>query len=108
VAASTPTDGLADFSNYGRRSVDLAAPGTRILSTQPGNDYGRWSGTSMAAPHVAGAAALIMAAHPRLSVAQVKAALLSGTDRRPGFAGRTVTGGRLNARRALDVAARLP
>ena len=108
VAASTPTDGLADFSSYGRRSVDLAAPGTRILSTQPGNDYGRWSGTSMAAPHVAGTAALIIAAHPRLSVAQVKAALLYGTERRTAFVGRTVTGGRLNARRALDLAAGIP
>ncbi len=56
---------------------------------------------------MAGAAALIMAAHPRLSVAQVKAALLFGTERRPAFAGRTVTGGRLNVRRALELTARL-
>ena len=107
VAASTSRDRLADFSNHGRSSVDLAAPGSRILSTLPGADYDSWSGTSMAAPHVSGAAALIMAAHPRLSVAQVKAALLFGADQRAPFAGRTVTGGRLNVRHALELAARL-
>ena len=72
VAASTSRDRLAGFSNHGRSSVDLAAPGSRILSTLPGEDYDSWSGTSMAAPHVSGAAALIMAAHPRLSVAQAR------------------------------------
>ena len=106
VAASTSRDRLASFSNQGRSSVDLAAPGARIMSTLPGRDYGSWSGTSMATPHVAGAAALILATHPQLSVAQVKAALLGGSERRPAFAGRTVTGGRLNVGRLLDAAAR--
>ncbi len=50
VAASTSRDRLAGFSNHGRSSVDLASPGSRILSTLPGNDYDSWSGTSMAAP----------------------------------------------------------
>jgi thermitase len=107
VAASTARDGLADFSNHGRTKVHLAAPGSRILSTQPGDDYGTWSGTSMAAPHVAGTAALIWSAHPQLSVAEVRWALLRGAERRSAFVGRTVTGGRLNARRSLELAARL-
>src|SRR6185295_9540424 len=58
VAATTSTDALASFSNYGRRSVHLGAPGQDILSTKPGDTYGTMSGTSMAALHVSGVAAL--------------------------------------------------
>ena len=68
-------DTLAFFSNFGQ-SVDIAAPGVCILSTVPGNGYFVASGTSMAAPHVAGAAALYIADHPRARPAQVKAALV--------------------------------
>jgi subtilisin family serine protease len=63
-------------------------------------------GTSMASPHVAGTAALLWARHPTASVGEVRQALLSGVDRRPSLVGRTVTGGRLNARRALEELAR--
>ncbi|HEX2234504.1 MAG TPA: S8 family peptidase [Thermoleophilaceae bacterium] len=103
VAASDQDDGLAGLSNYGRRSVDLAAPGTRILSTRPGGTWGLMSGTSMASPHVAGAAALITTLWPEASVAAKRAALLGTAERRPSLAGRTVSGARLDAGRAVSV-----
>ena len=102
VAASDQDDALAGMSNYGRLSVDLAAPGRRILSTLPNGEWGLMSGTSMAAPHVAGTAALITSLYPEASVAAKRAALLSTVDGRPSLAGRTLTGGRLNAARALS------
>jgi subtilisin family serine protease len=101
VAATDPVDGLAWFSNYGPTSVDLGAPGDSILSTLPGSTYERFSGTSMAAPHVTGVAALLRAIRPGIPVAALKRALLDFTDLLPSLAGRTVTGGRLNAYRSL-------
>lgn len=102
VASTTRTDGRSSFSNYGAASVDLGAPGSGIYSTLPNNRYGSFSGTSMATPHVAGAAALAFAHEPGATVAQVKAAILDGVDRVSSMQGRTVTGGRLNARGMLD------
>lgn len=107
VAASTPADRLASFSSFGRSSVDLAAPGTGILSTQRGRRFATASGTSMAAPHAAGVASLVLALRPRLSTAEVKAAIMRGSDRKRALAGTSVTGGRLNAARALRQAAKL-
>lgn len=105
VAASNRFDGMPSWSNYGPVSVDLAAPGEAILSTVPRafsrSGYLLMSGTSMAAPHVTGAAALLFAEDPQASVAAVKSALLRGVDRRPALAARTVSGGRLDAYRAL-------
>ena len=101
VAATDQHDGLAAGSSHGRRTVDLGAPGQNVMSTLTGGRYGLMSGTSMAAPHVAGTAALIWSRWPRSSVAAVRAALLAGADPTPSLAGRTVTGGRLNALRAL-------
>ena len=105
VAASDQNDGLAGFSNFGSTSVDLAAPGVRTLSTVPGGGYSFLSGTSMATPHTAGVAALIWSHEPGASVAGVKSALLGGTDSKSAFAGKTATGGRLNADRSLQLAA---
>ena len=102
VAATDRYDNLASFSNYGPNSVDLGAPGVYIASTYPGNSYYYMSGTSMAAPHVAGAAALIMAQNPEMSVDDLKAKILDSVDPIDALAVKTVTGGRLNVYNALD------
>ena len=96
VAATDHADQLAAFSNFGLISVDLAAPGFDVLSTFPNNRYGLLSGTSMAAPHVTGAAAFLMGRFPDMPIADVKARLLSFADPKPGLIGRCVTGGRMN------------
>ena len=102
VAATDRTDGLASFSNWGSTSVDLGAPGVNIYSTVPGGGFGWMSGTSMAVPHVAGAAALALSLNRSLSTQELKRALLEGADSVPALAGRTVSGGRLNASSTLD------
>ncbi|MEG4634827.1 S8 family peptidase, partial [Microcoleus sp. AR_TQ3_B6] len=101
VAATTRTDGLATFSNYGLTSVDLGAPGEDIYSTTPGGNYATYSGTSMASPHVAGGAALVWSQNPTWTAQQVKNRLLETTDPKPALSGRTVSGGRLNINNAL-------
>jgi subtilisin family serine protease len=97
VAATDQDDQLVGFSNYGAVSVDLGAPGFSILSTLPGASYGYKNGTSMAAPHVAGVAALMRAVSPGIDVTALKQRLLDAVDPIPALAGKTVTGGRLNA-----------
>jgi subtilisin family serine protease len=83
VAASTTNQILAGFSNYGINSVDVSAPGVGIYSTTPQNQIETMSGTSMAAPMVSGAAALLMSAIPTATAAQVKQALMSAVIRPP-------------------------
>ena len=100
VMSTTATDAQSGFSNYGLLSVDLGAPGSSILSCQPGNRYQWMSGTSMATPHVAGACGLLLSANPMLSVADLKAALLTTVD--PTLPGLCVSGGRMNVARALS------
>jgi subtilisin family serine protease len=106
VAATDHNDRIASFSNWGATSVDLAAPGESVWSTVPGG-YDWNSGTSMATPHVAGAAALVWSVYPNLSVAEVKARLLGGADYIGDVGANasypTVTNGRLNVRNALIV-----
>jgi len=97
VGACDSTGSLAGFSDYGATSVDLAAPGTSIYSTLPGGRYGWLAGTSQAAPHVTGAVALLAAARPGISVAEVRTAILGSVDHLPSLTGKVATGGRLNA-----------
>jgi thermitase len=105
VAASDPDDRLTNFSQYGAW-VDIAAPGSNILSTLPSNAYEAWSGTSMACPHVAGAAALIWSCAPNLTNQQLRLALENNADPvQPYWFGGIGDGkGRLNLHRALQAA----
>lgn len=103
VAAIDKTGGIASFSNYGVTQVDLGAPGVAIYSTLPGgkgktitSTYGSYSGTSMATPHVTGAAALYLSTHPGATAPQIKTAILSSVTPTSSLSGKTVTGGRLN------------
>jgi subtilisin family serine protease len=101
VAASDRQDRLASFSDYGARSVDLAAPGVDILSTRPHNSYGVMNGTSMAAPHVTGVLALVWGLHPDWGYRQVINQVLNTVDKVAGLQGKTATGGRLDAAAAV-------
>lgn len=103
VAATDRNDNLADFSHYGRNSVHLGAPGVDIYSCVNSSDsaYDSWAGTSMAAPHVAGAAALLLSRYPNATVAELRRRLLSGVVPLPSLTNSTVTGGRLNVSNSL-------
>lgn len=101
VAATDADDELAEFSNYGKRTTHLAAPGVDIYSTVPNGKYKVMSGSSMACPHVAGAAALLWSIHPTWNYKQVKAALLNSVDKLSGLADKVISGGRLNIDRAM-------
>lgn len=104
VGASTSTDGIAGFSNYGATTVDLFAPGESIYTVNLNNTYATKNGTSFAAPFVAGTAALIKSAQPQFSAIEIKACILQGADAVSAMSGKCVTGGRLNAYNALSVA----
>jgi thermitase len=103
VAATDSSDRLASFSQYGSW-VDIAAPGVGILSTIPNNRYASYDGTSMACPHVAGAAAVLWSHNPSLTNAQLRSALETNVDLYQPLSGRTLApnAGRLNVYRALQ------
>jgi thermitase len=104
VAASNEKDKLASFSNWGEKSVDLAAPGDSIASTAHGGEYSYVSGTSMAAPLVAAAAAMVREHGDGLPYARVRTLLLKYADDKSAFKEKVASGGRLNIRRSLKAA----
>ena len=97
VASTTSSDTLSSFSQYGRRMVSIAAPGSNIYSTKLNSSYGAMSGTSMATPHVTGLAALIKAHNLSADWRSLKNLIFSGGDRVDVLAEKTVTGKRINA-----------
>jgi thermitase len=101
VAATDKNDQLASFSNFGVKTVHIAAPGKEILSTWLGDQYREASGTSMATPYVSGVAGLILAAEPDLTVAKLRERLLKSVDKIESLNGKIESGGRLNAAKAL-------
>jgi len=101
IASTTHTDDMSGFSQWGLTSVDMGAPGSAILSTVPGGGYDSFSGTSMATPHVAGVAALVLSVNPDLNVLELKNLLMNSGDDNAALAGKTVSGKRLNAHTAL-------
>ena len=107
VAATDDTDTRSGFSSFGVNAVDLAAPGEFILSTIPGG-YAFYDGTSMASPHAAGAAALVLADRPALTPVELRRALMLAADPKPSLTGLVGSGGRLNVRRALTQEVTLP
>lgn len=92
---------LDESSNYGQINVDLAAPGTYILSTVPADTYAYMTGTSMAAPMVTGAAALLYSGRPDLSLSDVRTALLSSVHKLAPLKGKTAYGGMLDVAAAM-------
>lgn len=102
VCNTTEIDTLNGTSNWGNTTVDLGAPGDNIISTGLSNDYVYMSGTSMSAPFVSGVAALVLSAKSTLTIQELKDQILNNVDIISGLSGKCVTGGRLNAYKALN------
>jgi subtilisin family serine protease len=101
IAATDQNDALAEFSNYGKNSVDVAAPGTNILSTYPEDKYAYLQGTSMATPNVAGSVALLAAYYPDSTMEERRAMIVDNVDIKDALNGKMVFGGRVNINNAL-------
>ncbi len=114
VAAIDESNNLGKFSNWGLKTVHIGAPGVKVFSTMVGNRYSDlvidllgikigWDGTSMATPHVAGAAALYWSTHPEKNWKEVKTAILSSAQALPSLQGKSVTGGKLNVKALMGM-----
>jgi thermitase len=101
VAAINRNDELTSFSNYGAKSVQVAAPGEDILSTWLDHSFEEKKGTSMATPFVSGVAALVLAQNPKMSVEELRSRLLKSVDPVPSLKGKVLSGGRINAAKAV-------
>lgn len=104
VAASNSWDNLASFSNFGVKSVHIAAPGVSIASTYPGGMYGYSSGTSMAAPFISGVGALLLRESPNLTGFQLRELVLNSAKASAAFSQKIYTSGRVNVLDALHAA----
>ena len=102
VASTTSSDSLPIYSCYGPNSVDIAAPGSGIYSTVLNNSYASYSGTSMAAPFVSGACALVKSVFPSWSYTQIKDRILNSSDKLPSLDGKVLSEGRLNVYNAIQ------
>ncbi len=102
VASSTKYGSLSYFSNYGVKTVDIAAPGSGIYSTTPGNRYSNMSGTSMASPNTAGVAAEVLSRNPELGPVELKQRLLETVNRVSRYNGKMVSGGLVSLKNALE------
>lgn len=97
LAATTSSDSMPSWSNFGAKTVDLAAPGSSVYTTAKTNTYRYASGTSFSTPNVAGIAALMRSEYPTMNVRKLRLMIMEGTDPVPSHRGKTVTGGRANA-----------
>ncbi|MBC7429325.1 MAG: S8 family serine peptidase [Bacteriovorax sp.] len=104
VASTTNTGGMSGFSNYGKINVDVAAPGSNIYSSVPGNKYEMMSGTSMASPTTVGVAAEVLSHYPNLSPLQLKQVLIDSVTKIDRFKDKMVAGGRIDLLKALGLA----
>ena len=101
IGASDQNDELATFSNYGKESVDVVAPGTNILSTYPEDKYAYLQGTSMATPNVAGSIALLASYYPDSTMAERRAMIIDNVDIKDTLNGKIASSGRVNINNAL-------
>ncbi len=104
IASTSSSGGMSYFSNYGKVGVDVAAPGSDVYSTVPGNKYDNMSGTSMATPTTVGVAAEILSHHPNLSYLQLKDVIINSVTKIAKFKNKLVSGGRIDLLAGLEFA----
>ena len=104
IASTSNTGGLSYFSNFGKISVDIAAPGSNIFSTVPGNKYSSMSGTSMATPTTVGVLAEILSQHPELSPIALKKLVMDNVTKVASYKGKMISEGRIDLLKSLDAA----